>query len=165
MVGLIVFGGFLPQNSGVASNRDLYAGGINTATEFLSSYLTKQLADYISGVDIQFGYNNVQQYDKLSTASTTYQQFRLRGSKDFLDGRLSLSGGVNLESGLILQTSDFLGGDIIVDYSLTNDKRLRIRVSGVRDQVLDGRVRTKPAVGLRYRDDFDNFGELFKKKK
>ncbi len=169
VAGLVLFQSFLPSENGLVSGRDLSTGVINSATELLSSnlstFLTNQLATIVSGVDIQVGYNNVQQYDKVNLdKSSSYQQYHVRLSSDLFKGRVTVSGGVGLENGAYQASDVFVGYDAVVDYYLTTDRRFRLRVSTVHDQVLDGRIRDKPAIGVRYRKEFDSFLELFKKR-
>ena len=171
--GLVVLGVFLPSDGSLFATRDLAAGGVNTVAEFassnLSSFFTKQLSEFVTGVDVQVGFNQVQQYDISNiNKSSSYQQYRIRLSADVLKGRATISGGVAAETGTLSATSTsdvFYGYDANVDYYLTPDHRLKIRISTIHDQILDGRIRDKPAIGIRYREEFDSFGELFKKKK
>ncbi|MBL7815857.1 MAG: translocation/assembly module TamB domain-containing protein [Saprospiraceae bacterium] len=168
--GLIVVGSFLPSDIGVSQIR---SGGINTVTETVSNVLSGMLnnlvKEYITGLDIQVGYNYYQ-YDLVESgnplaAGTSGQQFRLRGSYTISD-RLSVSGGVGVEQGGYLQALNannsnvFVGSDFYLDYDFSEDRRLKLRVSYIRDQDLQGR-RDKPAIGLRFQQEFDSFDELW----
>ncbi len=166
--GLVVFGTFLPADAAFVSNSQIRSGSINTFTETVSNYLSnmfnKLLDEYVTGLDVEIGYN-IYEYDKVGTTDLnrlTGQQFRLRGSYN-IDDRWTVSAGLGVESGNVLQNNSnvFLGGDILVDYSLSADRRLKLRFSYVRDQVLQGK-RDKPAVGIRFRKEFDTFEELVK---
>lgn len=159
--GLIVMGSFLPSNE-LALSSQLTTGVVNTAIESVSSMLNRTLSDYVKGVDLQIGYN-VLQYDRVNDVGRSEHQFRLRVTKSFLDDRLTISGGAGVENNVTNPTGGdvFVGGDASVEYLLTPDRRLRIRVSYIYDQVLDGR-RQRPAVGIRYRREFDNIRELFR---
>lgn len=167
--GLIVIGGFLPTDIGVSEIR---SGGINTLTEtasnVLSNMLNKLVGEYVSGLDIQIGYN-LYQFD--ATGNTPQQlgsgqQFRLRGSYA-IDDRFTISGGVGVEQGDYVQalsqsqSNVFVGGDVIIDYAFSDDRRLKLRVSYTRDQTFEGR-RDKPAAGIRFRQEFDSLDELLK---
>ena len=164
--GLIVVGGFLPSNLG---NSQIVSSVTNTATEtvsnLLSSILNKVISEYVTGLDVEVGVS-VYQFDKTGAlaGSGSGQQFRLRGTYA-LDDRTTLSGGVGVESGEYVQSnlgsSAFLGGDFIVDYAFSDDRRLKLRLSYTRDQVFEGR-RDKPAAGIRFRQEFDSFDELLR---
>ncbi|MDZ7879448.1 MAG: translocation/assembly module TamB domain-containing protein [Saprospiraceae bacterium] len=162
--GLIALGGFLPSNSAVIGGDVLRSGGLNTATEtasnIVSTLLNKLVSEYITGLDFQVGYNEYQ-YDAISSGSGTGgRQFRLRGSYA-VDDKITVSGGVTRESGGFIQGNVFVGGDVIVDWSFSEDRRLKLRLSYTRDQVLEG-PRDKTAGGLRFRQEFDSLEELLK---
>ena len=168
--GLIVVGSFIPTEFGVSQIR---SGGINTLTEtasnVLSNMLNKLVKEYITGLDIQVGYNYYQ-YDLVDAANPlaigTGQQFRLRGSY-IINDRVTISGGVGVDQGEYVQaisannSNVFIGSDFYLDYDLSKDRRLKLRVSYVRDQDIQGR-RDKPAVGLRFQQEFNSFEELWK---
>jgi hypothetical protein len=162
--GLIALGGFLPSNSAVIGGDVLRSGGLNTATEtasnIVSTLLSKLVSEYITGLDVQFGYNEYQ-YDAVSSGSGTGgRQFRLRGSYA-IDDKITVSGGVTRESGGFIQGNVFVGGDAIVDWSFSEDRRLKLRLSYTHDQVLEG-PRDKTAGGIRFRQEFDSVDELLK---
>ena len=125
--------------------------------------MSKLVSEYITGLDVQFGYNEYQ-YDAFNGVGG--RQFRLRSSYAIND-KFTLSGGLGVES---LQqnsgSSVFVGGDFIVDYSFSQDRRLKLRVSYTHDQVFEGR-RDKTAGGIRFRQEFnsiDEFWESIKRK-
>ncbi len=160
---LIALGGFLPSNSGVIGGDALRSGGLNTATEtasnIVSTLLSKLVSEYITGLDVQFGYNEYQ-YDAVASGGNGGRQFRLRGSY-VIDDKFTVSGGVTRESGGYIEGNVFVGGDVIVDYSFSEDRRLKLRASYTRDQVLEG-PRDKTAAGIRFRQEFDSLDELLK---
>jgi hypothetical protein len=157
--GLIVLNSFLPSDQ-LSLSSQLTTGAVNTAIESVSSLLNRALADYVTGVDLQIGYN-VLQYDRITDIGRAEHQFRVRVSKSFFDDRLMISGGAGVENSISGSNGDvFLGGDAAIDLSITPDRRLKLRVSYTYDQILDGR-RQRPAVGIRYKREFDNLHELF----
>ncbi|MFM2268923.1 MAG: hypothetical protein RL757_2364 [Bacteroidota bacterium] len=157
--GLIVLNSFLPSDQ-LSLSSQLTAGAVNTAIESVSSLLNRALADYVTGVDLQIGYNLLQ-YDRISDIGRAEHQFRVRVSKSFFDDRLVVSGGAGVENSISGANGDvFLGGDAVIDYAITPDRRLKLRVGYTYDQILDGR-RQRPAIGIRYKREFDNIRELF----
>ena len=166
--GLIVIGSFLPTDVGVSQIR---SGSINTLTEtasnVLSNMLNRLVKEYITGLDIQVGYNYYQYdlVDATNPLASTGQQFRLRGSYAVNDN-ITISGGVGVDQGGYVQTltannsNVFVGSDFYFDYSFSEDRRLKLRLSYVRDQDVQGR-RDKPAVGIRFQQEFDSFQELW----
>lgn len=168
--GLIVFNTFLPNDAGFVSNSNLRSGGINTVAETVSSYLSsffnKFIGEYVTGLDVEIGYN-IYEYDKVSSNDPNKQfgqQFRLRGNYAIND-KLTFGVGLGVESGNITQSlnnsNGFLGYDARLDYSLSQDRRLKLRLSYVSDQVVQGR-RGKAAVGVRVRKEFDKIEDIFK---
>ena len=159
--GLVVLGSFLPSEVGSA---ELFSGSINTLTETVSSAVSnmfnKFIGEYITGFDFQIGYN-IYEFDRVNL-KTGSQQFRLRGSYDIND-KWSVSGGLGLESGNAIQAGTnsnlFIGGDVLLDYTFTEDRRMKLRFSNTYDQVLEGK-RNKTAAGLRFRQEFDSLEEL-----
>lgn len=163
--GLVVLGGFLPND---INNQQIVSGSINTlsetATTVLSSVFNQLIGEYVSGLDIQIGYN-VYEFDKQSLSGLPQQgqEFRFRTSYAF-DDRTTITAGVGVNNGNPLSqgSQTFVGGDFAVDYAITEDRRLKIRLSYTRDQVFDGSASTrdKPAIGIRFQREFDNFQEF-----
>ena len=131
-------------------------GATETASNIVSSLLSKLVSEYITGLDIQLGYNEYQ-YDAVNSIGG--RQFRLRTSYAIND-KFTVSSGLSAESGGIVQQGNvFVGGDVAFDYSFSEDRRLKLRISYTRDQVLEG-ARDKPAVGVRFRQEFDSLDEF-----
>jgi TamB, inner membrane protein subunit of TAM complex len=162
--GLVIVGGFLPSSNGLLGGSDLRAGGINTLTEtasnLVSSLLTNLLSEYITGVDVQVGYSYYEFSDFTNGNTNSGQQYRARINYNIND-RWTVGGGANYTQQSITASNSngFVGGDVLIDYAITEDRRLKLRISYTRDQVSDGQ-RNKPAVGIRYRKEFDTFDEL-----
>lgn len=168
--GLIVIGSFLPTDIGVSQIR---SGGINTLTEtasnVVSNMLNKLVKEYVAGLDIQVGYNYYQ-VDLVDPSKPlaigSGQQFRARSSYAFND-RFSISGGVDVNQGEYVQTLSsnnsnvFVGGDFYLDYDFSEDRRLKLRISYIRDQDIQGK-RDKPAIGIRFQQEFDTVDEFLK---
>ena len=164
--GLIALGGFLPTDVQNWSTSQLRSGTVNTLSEsastFVSGLLNNFLKDYISGLDVEVGYSYYE-FDKVDAngRTGTGSQFRLRGAYS-LNDQITVSGGVGVENGSYVNTTDnsFINYDVIVDYAINKDRRMKVRISYTRDQVFEGK-RDKPAIGLRYRREFNSFEELF----
>ncbi len=163
--GLIALGGFLPTDVQNWSGTQLRTGYLNTLSEsastFVSGLLNNFLKDYITGLDVEVGYSYYE-FDKVDASGRTGNgsQFRLRSTYS-LNDRTTVSGGVGLEYGTFANDNSFINYDVIVDYAISKDRRLKVRISYTHDQVFEGK-RDKPAGGLRYRREFDTFEELFK---
>jgi TamB, inner membrane protein subunit of TAM complex len=163
--GLVAINTFLPSDIG---SQQLRTGGINLGFEsvgnIVSGLFNNFLGEYVKGLDVEFGYNIFDNVDPNNPNRSQGSQLRFRGRYD-IDDRLTVSGGVGVDQGDYLLNSVganvFVGGDVIVDYAFTNDRRLKLRFSTTLDQVFQGR-RVKPAVGVRYRQEFDNIKDFIK---
>ena len=165
--GLVVVGGFLPSDIG---NQQLRSSTINTALEsasnIVSSLFNRLIGEYVSGVDVEIGYNIFENVIDPSnpTRNSSGQQFHGRVNYN-LNDRFVVGGGLGVESGEYLQqslgTNIFVGGDFLLDYYFSDDRRLKLRISYTFDQVFEGR-RNKPAAGIRFRQEFDTLEEFIK---
>jgi hypothetical protein len=167
MFGLILVGGFLPSDVQFLGAQQLQTGGVNTAAELLSSMMNRFLADYVKGVDLQIGYN-IGSLDNIQNIGKAEHRVQFKAAKTFgKEDRWTIAAGVGVERKVLSSDELFVGGDFIVEYAITEDRRFKIRISQTYDQVLDGR-RYKPAMGIRYRREFDSTSEflsIFKKEK
>jgi hypothetical protein len=163
--GLIVIGTFIPSNAGLGQSQ-IGSGSINTVLETTSSLLSgifnKFLKEYITGLDIEIGANV---FDDLTSAGGRLGQiYRLRGNYE-INERITISGGLGVETGDLVTGSNtgnvFIGGDVLLDYYITQDRRLRLRFSNIYDQTFEGQ-RKKIAAGIRYRQEFDSVDEFLK---
>jgi hypothetical protein len=167
MFGLILVGGFLPSDVQFLGAQQLQTGGVNTAAELLSSMMNRFLADYVKGVDLQVGYN-IGGLDNIQNIGKAEHRVQFKAAKTFgKSDRWSIAAGVGVERKVLSSDELFVGGDFIVEYAITEDRRFKIRISQTYDQVLDGK-RYRPSMGIRYRREFDSTNEflsIFKKGK
>jgi TamB, inner membrane protein subunit of TAM complex len=167
MFGLVLVGGFLPSDVQFLGAQQLQTGGVNTAAELLSSMMNRFLADYVKGVDLQVGYN-IAGLDNIQNIGKAEHRVQFKAAKTFgKDERWNIAAGVGVERKVLSSDELFVGGDFIVEYAITEDRRFKIRISQTYDQVLDGK-RYKPALGIRYRREFDSTNEflsIFKREK
>lgn len=161
--GLLVIGGFLPnQNSGIQGSQGI-VGINNTVSELLTNqlsiYLTEILSDvftdvdFISGVDFTIDYNiyeadnqNIQLYGTEIELGTKFDLFNDRFSLDV--------GGSYVDQG-----GQYFSGDLILEYYITKNRRLKARFYRLSDQTIQGR-RDKTGFGLTLRREFDSFSEF-----
>ncbi|MEM6965657.1 MAG: translocation/assembly module TamB domain-containing protein [Bacteroidota bacterium] len=171
--GLIVIGGFLPTGQESLAGDELATSGINTVSEYLSQrlsiYLTSLLtevfsdAGFISGVDFGFKYN-IYEGGELSLG-TGNEPVTLAGSEmevnfnpRFLNDRLTVDGSVIRSTETTSGT--FIGGDFIIEYAITDDRRFKVRFYQRSEQDLDGSRRDRTGLGINYRRQFNTFGEF-----
>ncbi|MDQ3016173.1 MAG: translocation/assembly module TamB, partial [Bacteroidota bacterium] len=180
VVGLLLAKSFLPSSIGLTAGLVATKGINNTLSEFisstLSSYLSGLLADIIpegqviSGVGLEVGVSLpltqggiVDQSGDLEDPNTT--EFGINLPIEFFNDRLTVTVGGNYVSGAtFLQESQYFAGDVVVEYNLSADGSLKLRMYNRNDQTIQGR-KNKVGVGVAFRKEYDSFREIFGKKK
>ena len=168
--GLMVFGTFLPRNTGnntAGSTTDIFDFGINTVSEFLSSQLSLFFTDllagsisdgkFLTGFQFDVDYNR---YEDITSGSVlTNNQFGVRPKFFFFDDRLTVDFGGDVNVATASGTAYF-GGDVVAEYAISNDRRLKVKVYQLYDRSIFGGL-SQRGVGLSYRREGDTFKELF----
>ncbi len=175
--GLMVVGSFLPSGDDALSGRQGLIT-FNTVTEMLSNqlsiYLTELLSDvfsdvgFISGVNFDINYS-VYEADEIDPDGQeivrTGSELELRLRNDLFNDRLSINVGGNIDWGnnngisTAQNQGAFLAGDVVIEYTLTKDRRFKVRFYQLTDQTFEGR-RNKTGLGFSYRREFDSFNEF-----
>jgi len=181
--GLLVMNRFLPSTDAL---RNVNYGGTaaNTVSEFVSSQLSNYLSSLlgyanVKDLDINIGYR---QYDDLNSidngtgatplTSQTRRELQLALSQKFLNNRLSLNAGGNLDFGSAQVTEGggaravIPTGDFQIEYTLTPDGAWRAKAFNKTNyDYYNSRNTNRTGVGISYRKEFDKASDLFKKKK
>ncbi|MFK7981092.1 MAG: translocation/assembly module TamB domain-containing protein, partial [Saprospiraceae bacterium] len=175
VLGLILFGSFLPSNQGT-----LFAGrqsqlAINTLSELLSNQLSIYLREVFSqGLsksnflvleDFDVNYN---QYDAATIDNPnnlgTGHEFSINPKLRLKDRWVvNIAGKANLGGGYVVNNSSdaLVTGDFIIEYELTKDRRLKVRGYYKNEPEIFGGRRNNTGVGLSFRKEFNDFDELF----
>jgi len=175
VLGLILFGSFLPSNQGT-----LFAGrqsqlAINTLSELLSNQLSIYLREIFSqGLsksnflvleDFDVNYN---QYDAATIDNpnnlATGHEFSINPKLRLKDRWVvNIAGKANLGGGYVVNNSGeaLVTGDFIIEYELTKDRRLKVRGYYKNEPEIFGGRRNNTGVGLSFRKEFNDFDELF----
>jgi len=172
VLGLIVFNSFLPGTSSQISlsGSEIGSAGIGTLSEFVSSQLSilftgllnEALADngLISGIDFDIGLRK-SSFNGISTDNSDVLpdeiEVRLKNRFKFLDERLSLglSGNYVRENENLLIGGNYFIGDFVLEYFLTDDRKLKLRMYGKYDlDEIQGQRRQKYGLGVGYRTEF-----------
>ncbi len=178
--GLVVVGSFLPSNTGSLITNPTTTG-INTFSQVISNQFSNYLTDLLSqvvggggvlsGIDLDINYRMYDLgidpgIDPLSNGMRTGQELQL-GLRNYLfDRRLIVNVGGNFGLGDHttidgpVTTGSMITGDIVVEYLLTPDGRLRIRGFQRSQEDGLGERRNKTGMSLSYRKEFDSFGEF-----
>ena len=171
---LIVLNTFVP--SAVGGGRDIgVAAGVNTLSEFVSSQFSNVLSnilrsavedvEFIDDIDLDLNYNvgtdDVVRGEGLEINSG---QFRVSTTARLFD-RVELDVGTNYFVGNTnsvgaTDAGTFFTGNFALQYALTEDRQLMLRVYSLSDQVLEGR-RFRSGVGIRHQKEFDSFDSFY----
>jgi len=180
--GLLVMNRFLPSTDAL---RNVNYGGTaaNTVSEFISSQLSNYLSSLlgyanVKDLDINIGYR---QYDDLSSidngsgatplTAQTRRELQLALSQKFLNNRLSLNAGGNLDFGSAQVTEGggaravIPTGDFQIEYTLTPDGAWRAKAFNKTNyDYYNSRNTNRTGVGISYRKEFDKASELIRKR-
>jgi len=184
VVGIMVFGSFLPDEniSQTLQNQSIGSTGqsaiYNTVSEFLvtklSGYLTGLLSEIItdsniiSDIDISFSSesNTILSTGKSTDANSYLPQYlNLNATLWFFDNKLKVQfgGGYTGKSDIADRTNFFSGENVNMEFYLTEDKRLKIKMFFNRDyNEIISEWEIKSGLGLGYGRDF---GKIYKDKK
>ncbi|WP_125185188.1 translocation/assembly module TamB domain-containing protein [Botryobacter ruber] len=160
---LLVLGRFMAPDPFTSSGSSFAATARNSLSQVMTDQLNQLTQRYAGGLGIEFGINSYEDYSSGAAEGRTDLNVALR--QQFLDNRLSIRVGSDIglegQQEANRNASGFTG-DISVEYSLTKDGRLRVRVFQ-RDQYefLEGDVRATGAA-LVFAKEYNNFSDLFR---
>lgn len=170
VLGLIVFNSFLPSTSNQINlgGADIGNAGIGTLSEFVSSQLSllftgllnEALADngLISGIDFDIGLRK-NSFNGVSNTNSDILpdeiEVHLKNRFKFLDERLSLDLSGNYVRENVLVGGNYFIGDFVLEYFLTDDRKLKLRMYGRYDfDEIEGQRRQRYGLGVGYRTEF-----------
>ena len=166
--GLIALGQFLPSDLSFNSGEVI----TNTLSEYFSNQFSLLLTDLFSGVigegrtisslDVDVDYNRVTAAD-LGTSQTNFGdavEINLRSG--LFNERVSLDIGGNFEFGQTTQNGTFFGENIVLEYAISSNRDLKVRLYERRDQDIGGGRRLQVGTGLSWRKEFNSFSEFWK---
>jgi hypothetical protein len=162
---LLVLNQFLPPEStggGTAATSSLVTSGFgNSSLELLSGQLNNWLSKITKDVNINLNYKTGSQFsnDQVSVALST----QLFNERVIIDGDVGVGVGAPKSS----NSSNQIVGNVSVEVKVTNDGRLRFRAFNRSNDynILKNSVDYTQGVGVNYKVEFDNWGDLFKRKK
>ncbi len=170
--GLIVVGQFLPSDFALQGSEILY----NTVSEFISNQLSLLLTELfsdlisegrvLSGIDFDIAYNQYQNVDLGDGQNFSRgDEFQVQLRQNFLNDRLTVLLGGNVDIGTSVRNTasagTFVGNDIVIEYALSTDRSLKLRVYQRLQPDIGGR-RLQIGSGLSFRREFDSFAEFWK---
>ncbi|MEO5583314.1 MAG: translocation/assembly module TamB domain-containing protein, partial [Saprospiraceae bacterium] len=171
VLGLMVWGSFLPPNQLVASSGVL-GSTINNLSQFISSQLSllvenalKELVadnSVISGFDFDVNYYNNSNVVDINNA-TVFDEFNLNLAPKFFEDRLSVGVGANFVNSSLFDR--LITPHFEVEYSITKDRRLKIRAYARKDEINQGQLKDRIGGGISWRKEFDSLKDFKKQLK
>lgn len=166
VVGLMVFGDFLPDNNpfGGTSFGTVSQTAASTVTQFitsqvsvlLSDYLSKNLDDdsFITGIDFEiatanFSFNNQADGTLIDEVQVNMRN-RIRNGDVYVN-----IGGNYVRRNQLNTNNNYLTGDFSIDWFLTDDRRLKLRFySNIGFDEARATGRQRYGLGINYRKEF-----------
>jgi hypothetical protein len=159
--GLLVLNRFMPPSTGSTAQSSYNRGapGVNNGYEFLSNQMSNWLSQVSDQFDVGLNYRKGNEYssDELDVSVST----------ELFEDRLVLDGNLGYSEQQQLQNEDqsnFIG-EFNVEYKLSKDGRLRLKAfnRSTNNSLLQTYSPYTQGVGLFYREEFNTFGELWRK--
>lgn len=176
--GVIGLQQFLPLENNQNQAPDLVSSSISTISELISQQFSLYIndlisqviddVDFISSLEVDVNFNvRDNEYDDVGDSRNS--ELGLGIDQKLFNDRLRLYIGANFDIGSNDQlgginggsSQNYIGNDFIVEYFLTKNGQLKIRAYNRTESTILGRT-NRSGIGLSYRKEFDNFGDLFK---
>lgn len=180
VAGLIMFRSFLPSNSFgnvLSTGSSFVQTGYNTLSEFVSSqlsyflsgFLQEALAEsgFVSGIDFEIGFNknssvldgNTNTDNFLPDEVEVHFKPRFQNDKWGFDYGTSFVNAQNSPN----TTTNYVIHDFVLEYYLTDDKRLKLRAYGKWDKdEVEFQNEQRYGLGINYRKEFGNLTDFQK---
>jgi hypothetical protein len=185
--GLLVMNRFLPSGNSstdaMVSGRSLGNSATNTVSEFLSSQLSLYTGSFFDNLNVKDMDLNVnyKTYDQASLIAASdnlnaRKEVQLALTKKFFNHRLSVNVGGNLDFGdnyqqvagstnTVNSKNTYATGDFEIEYVLDKNGAWRAKTYNRNDyDNFNNRNINKTGIGLSFRQDFDNWGDLFRRR-
>lgn len=173
-LSLITLGDFWPDES--SGSGIVYSGSANTISAFLSSQVSNFLStivnealrnvgfiDYID-VDVNYTINNEIDLDNLGGPDGVPQlgtnEVQVNLKNILFNERAVLDIGGNYVEGSVISSGAYVKGNVSLEYIITEDRRLRVRMFSNTDQNIEG-YQIKFGAGIKYQREFNSFGDFF----
>ncbi len=179
VVQLIVFQTFLSSDgaatSGVSNSSLLTSAAGNTLSELVSNQLSNLLTGLlsealsdnglISGIDFKVGLRNNSGVYSSNTGALDFNEVEVDGRTKFrfLNERMSLKVGGNFvrNEDVIGGLGNYIAGNVVLEYFLTDERKLKVRVYGTSDIDFQSTSRRgKYGFGFGYRTQFGTLSEF-----
>jgi hypothetical protein len=152
-----------PLQSAAGGGSTLGNMAFQSASQILTNQLDRLAGSLIKGVDIHFDLNNEQDFS--TGTERDYTELNVNVSKNLFNDRIAVNVGSNFDvqgAGNPNQNGSNIGGDLAMDYKLTQDGRYLLRAyrKNQYQAVVEGEV-VETGVSFILTFDYDRFRELF----
>ena len=182
VAALLIFQSFIPSNNALGSSffngNNLAYSGINTLSEFISSQISFQLSSllqqaivdnkYLSSIDFELAFaNNSAIGDDLQFDQDILpDEIEVNLRSTLKNDRWGFDIGTNYVRDNALGFGEYTTNDFTVEYYITKDRRLKLRVYGQNDfdLVAGGTFQREQryGAGISYRKEFGSFADVKK---
>ena len=161
--------------SGVSNSSLLTSAAGNTLSELVSNQLSNLLTGLlsealsdnglISGIDFKVGLRNNSGVYSSNTGALDFNEVEVDGRTKFrfLNERMSLKVGGNFvrNEDVIGGLGNYIAGNVVLEYFLTDERKLKVRVYGTSDIDFQSTSRRgKYGFGFGYRTQFGTLSEF-----
>jgi hypothetical protein len=178
VAALLIFQSFIPSNNALGSSffnaNNLAYSGINTLSEFISSQISFQLSNllqqaivdnkYLSSIDFELAFANNTAFDNGQFETDLLpDEIGVNVTSTLKNDRWGVGIGGNYVRNNGFIDSDYTTQDFRIEYYITDDKRLKLRVYGQNDYDLvvgNFEREQRYGVGISYRKEFGSFDNL-----
>jgi hypothetical protein len=165
-LSLLIFNTFYSNNERMAATGSSAGLGSSASMALPSEFLSNQLSNWLSQATDKFDVGvNYRPGDELTT-----QQLEVALSTHLFDDRVTIStnigqAGQSTTTTTNKQANDIVG-DFLLDYKVTESGKLHLKAfNRSNDQLLYEQTPYTQGFGVFYKEEFNNFGDLFRRKK
>jgi hypothetical protein len=170
--GLVVIGSFLPPNTAFIQSSDYVATAFNTLTQMISNQFSNYLAGLatewfggaVSSIDFDIVYSDYQNDVLADPNRIGGREVNVRMSSGFNNDRITVQGGAQFGIGGsgVTTTDGFLGEDVTLQISLTENRQWRLKVYQRLEPDISGQRALRFGLGLSFQKEYDTFEDMWK---
>jgi hypothetical protein len=129
----------------------------NNTSELLSNQLNNMLSKVLKDVNLGVNYQPAD--------ATNKEEVDIAVSTQLFNNKVTIDGNVGTNNNSTNQNANSIVGDVNIDYKLTPDGKARVKAfnkTNTNTQTTSNGTYTQ-GIGIMYREEFDTFGELYKR--
>ncbi len=160
VLSLLVMNRFLPLPGAQTAAKTDDFGMESNASELLSNQVSNWLSQISSSVDIGFNYTPGDEVES--------QEYEVALSTQLLNNRITIQSNVGVGGQQVNSTDDTentsnIAGDFQVDVKLDRTGKFRVKAYARSNEDIYTEAESTQGVGIFYKEEFNTFGELWRK--